>query len=347
MKDKIMIVNWLLTRRCNLSCDYCGIVRNIQGKPQSYPKMKHYVKQEMSTEYVIETLKRLKKHNPNAFMIFYGGEPFLRKDLHMIVNFCNDNDIHYTIITNNSDAIQPAIEKFMSKVDHVKGFTSSIDPLILNDESKSDTDRYKKCIAGLERLQKYKGVINDLVAEITVDDTNIDHLYPLVKMLTEKGINSDITTIDIAKNKFYDFSNITSMNGLVHKTDKVKDIFNKIIEDKLDVHMADTLLPKIWDILPANLDCGIQDNVHNMTIDADGSVRLCLRIRGIMTPNMKAYDCFLSDSYELHPSYKKMIFLDKVNHCQGCNWTCMLHSKLTSDNPDLLNDLLHKERRDG
>jgi MoaA/NifB/PqqE/SkfB family radical SAM enzyme len=319
-------------------------VKDYEGKPSSYPNMSHYHKQEMSTEYVIATLGRIKKHNPDAFMLFYGGEPMLRKDLADIINYCNKEDIHYTIITNNSDAVQPMIDKLMEDTEYIQGLTSSVDPLILDDKSLTDDDRYKKCVAGIERLQKYKGKINDLVAEITVDNTNIYHLYNLVKMLTDMGINSDITTVDIKKNNYYDFSNVEDENLLVKKNKTVKDIFQKIIDDKLDVHMSDTLLMKIWDILPANLDCGLEDNVHNMTIDADGSVRLCLRIRGIMTPVMKAYDCFLGEG--LHPTYKEMIRIDKKNYCKGCCWTCMLMSRMISEDGDVVDNLIHKERRD-
>ena len=87
MKDKIQIISWLLTRRCNIDCWYCAIVKDYVGKPQSYPDMKHYLRQEMTTEYVIETLKKIKLHNPDAFHILYGGEPTLRKDLPDIINF--------------------------------------------------------------------------------------------------------------------------------------------------------------------------------------------------------------------------------------------------------------------
>lgn len=345
LKNQIQIVSWLLTRKCNLNCSYCAIMRNYDGKPISYPDMNHYHKMEMTTEYIIETLKKIKKHNPNCFHLFYGGEPLLRKDLAEIINFCNENDIHYTIITNNSDAIQPMIKELLEKVEYIKGLTSSIDPLILDDNEDADTDRYKKCVAGLTRLKKYKDSIKDLVAEITVDNTNIDHLYNLVKMLTDEGINSDITVIDIAKTNFYDFSNVSDRSLLVQATEKVKRQFQKIIDDRLDAHMADILLPKIFDILPANMNCGIDENVHNMTIDADGSVRLCLRVRGCLTPNMKAYDAFFGDRCALHPSYIEMIAIDKRNYCNGCNWTCPIMSKLIIENDGNFEDLIHAEKR--
>ena len=131
LMDKIQIVSLLLTRRCNLRCSYCAITRNYKGLPSKYPKLKYYYENEMSTETVIEILRRLKLHNPDIFIIIYGGEPLLRKDLPEIINFCNTNDINYTIITNNSDEVQPMMEELMLKTDYITGLTSSIDPLKL------------------------------------------------------------------------------------------------------------------------------------------------------------------------------------------------------------------------
>ena len=83
--DKVHIVSWLLTRRCNLRCSYCRIVRNYKKMPEEYPQTSHYRKNEMSTDDVIHGLKGFKNHNPDAFHILYGGEPLLRTDLPDIV----------------------------------------------------------------------------------------------------------------------------------------------------------------------------------------------------------------------------------------------------------------------
>jgi len=342
--DKIQIVSWLLTRRCNLACDYCRIARDYKTRPKNdYPSLGHYFKMEMSTDYVLECLGRLHAHNPNCFHILYGGEPLLRKDLPEIVNYCNDNDINYTIITNNSDEVQPMLERLIGETNYITGLTSSIDPIIFSAEEESD--RVKKSIKGLERLKKYRECIKDIVAEITVDSKTVGYLYQLVDELSKLGISSDITVIDIAKSSYYDFAHITDPHLLVQKDDVLLDAFNRIIDNKLDVHMASVLLPEIVNILPAELDCKIEKDVHNLTIDADGSVRLCLRIRGKSTPAIKAIN-YISEDGRLNPVLKKMLTKDKKKFCRKCNWTCMIMSKLLSKNPNLFDDLVHKERRE-
>ncbi len=348
MIDKIQIVSWLLTRRCNMNCSYCKLSTNSynRNKPSEYPQLQTYYSNEMSTKYVIEGLLRFKLHNPDSFHIFYGGEPFLRNDLFEIIDFCNKNEINYTIISNNSDTIQDKIDEFFNKIEFVKGFTASIDPIVIT-RSINDAqlfDRYKKSIAGLQRLIKLKDKIQDPVAEITVDNNCIHLLEPLVERLSSEGINSDITFIDIAKNNYYDFSNITDKTLLVQKSKFIKSELDKIIDKKYNVHMADKLLPELYRNLPANIDCQIDKNIHNLTIDSDGSVRLCLRIRGTNTPKLNLLDYLLDDG-NLNEKLKENIKEDKNLYCQGCNWSCPLMSLLISKGSSNNNELIHSEKR--
>jgi MoaA/NifB/PqqE/SkfB family radical SAM enzyme len=341
--DTVQIVSWLLTRSCNLKCDYCRIVRNYNNKPDVYPNMNHYLKNQMSTEDVIETLGKFKLHNPNSFHILYGGEPLLRRDLAEIINYCNKENINYTIITNNSDSIQLFIDELFEKVEYVTGLTSSVDPIIFRQGESSD--RMKKSLAGFKRLMKYRGKVKDLVAEITVDRDSVDDLLQLVKELTKEGISSDITFIDIAKNHYYDFAEVTDRKVLVDKDPKIMEIFNTMIKYDLNVHMKETLLPMIYETLPSDMDCGIEKDVHNITIDADGTIRLCLRIRGLQTPSNFNIHNFMDVNGKLNPDLKPMLWRDKTLYCEKCNWTCMIMSQIVSEMEGEVSKLIHKDVR--
>ena len=340
--NKIQIVNWLLTRRCNLHCDYCRIVKNYKTKPKEYPDMKHYIENEMSTETVIETLRRLKLHNPNCFMIFYGGEPLLRTDLAKIINYCNDNSIYYTIISNNTEKVQPLMEKLINEVSCVEGFTASIDPIIYQNKNN---DIFKKSFLGLQKLTEYSYMIKDVVAEITVTKDNLEYLYLLVKELTDRGINSDITFVDISKSPYYDFSDVEDYDILVRKSPELRDIINRIIDEKLHVHMRDTLLPKIYDILPSEYDCKIDEDFHNLCVDADGSARLCLRIRGVATPQNINVDNLLDENGKLNEHLGTFINYDKVHYCLKCNHSCYIMSDMISKDEENSDNLVHTEIR--
>jgi len=342
--NKIQIVNWLLTRACNLRCEYCRIVKNYINQPKEYLPMKHYIQNEMDTETVITGLENLKKHNPECFHIFYGGEPLLREDLSKIINYCNNNNIHYTIISNNTDKVQPAMKKLLDNVSYIEGFTASIDPLIYEHENKN-SDIFKKSFRGFQKLIDYSSQIKDVVAEITVTNQNQKYLYKLVRDLTEKGINSDITFVDISKSSYYDFSDVEDENILVRKSLELEKIITKIIDEKLNVHMRETLLPKIYDTLPSEYNCNLNKDFHNMTIDADGSIRLCLRIRGVITPfNFNINNIFIFDGI-LDENINKSIDVDKRNYCLKCQWSCPMMSEMISNEEENSNNLIHDEIR--
>ena len=343
MMNKIRIINWLLTRRCNLKCDYCAIVKNYKDMPSEYPQMSHYLKNEMTTPDIISGLIKFKEHNPDAFHIFYGGEPLLRKDLPTIINFCNKEDIHYTIISNNTPEIKPRMKELFEKTNEIRGFTASVDPVIF-DKMENIGDRVRKSREGLESLMEVKKYVNDVVAEITVMNHNQQHLYNLVAMLTEAGINSDITFVDIAKSPYYDFSNVTDESMLVRQSAQLANQFQKLNENEVDVHMKDVLIRAMWDTLPSNMDCKIDEKLHNVTIDADGTVRLCLRIRGVYTPKLVNLKNLLSEN-EVSFIAHKAIQKDKRDYCKLCNHTCHIMSKYINDRDLGPDDLVHLDRR--
>lgn len=327
MKNKlnIKVVNWLLTRACNLKCSYCGIIDK-------------YVSPRSAMEVIadIDLLHTL--YEP--FHIFYGGEPLMYDGLAGIVKHCNIKNIPYTIITNNSDGIQNRLKKLFEDVGYIQGLTSSVDPLIFADDIMVDEDRREKSRKGLLRLMKLsvEDKIKDLVAEITVDNNNIDYLIPLVRQLTRYNISSSVTFIDIKKNKYYDFSNVTDKSLLVENTQKIKDIFDQMFEEGLDIHMGRKLTEITQKALPANYDCKFEECLHNLTVDADGSLRLCLRIDGEKVKDLTVRKLLVKPEENLKYFYK-----DKKSLCEKCNWTCVIMSQLAIDGFE--DELKHTEKR--
>ena len=334
--DKIQIANILLTRRCNLRCDYCSIVKDNDDKPIQYPTIKHYRDNEISVGEWKDRLLRLKANNPNVFLIFYGGEPFLYNGLIELIQFCHEQNLYYTIISNNTEAIQPKILELYKELGTIRGFTASIDPILSeyleNRHDYDDDDSVVKTIAGFENLKKLKKmeIADDVVAEITVSNSNYHYLYDTLKILSDAKIYSSITTLDLKKSQYYDFSNITDESLLVPKTQEVKELFEKIISDKsLLVHIPKVLLD-LYNILPCNMKCDLNNRITNVTIDADGSLRLCLRIRGIKTPSCQFRDCIGADG-KITYKFQNCIKNDYVDMCMGCNWTCMMFTEKYTD----------------
>jgi hypothetical protein len=167
----------------------------------------------------------------------------------------------------------------------------------------------------------------------------------LVRKLTSEGINSDITFIDIAKSPYYDFSNIIDHRLLVNKNDTLAYQFDKLISEDLDIHMKEILLSEIWRVLPSDMDCEIDNNLHNVSIDSDGTIRLCLRIRGVFTPNNITIENLLQDDGTINNFAHNMIKKDKMDYCKLCNHTCQIMSKVIDQNESNSEDLIHLDRR--
>jgi len=333
----IRIVNWLLTRKCNLKCDYCGIVRNSPNP--AYPPVQYYYQNEMSTDYVIEVLDKIQRHNKDCFHIFYGGEPLLRNDLPDIISYCHQNNINYTIITNNTSEVQPKLKQLISSVGYLRGLTSSIDPVVVcSDESD---DRIRKSKEALVRLSKLSTSVEDLVAEVTLTKQDLPYTMRLIQVLSDQKIYSSITAIDISKNVYYDFSNITDEKTLLYPDEDVKSLFRQLLDSDLLIHMKKIVLPWLLSVLPSNLNCDIDKHVHNVTIDADGTLRLCLRIRGLLSTTYMAKDMFDS-RYSVKEEVKEKIRIDKKLYCQGCNHTCLMMSKFIDMQPNKLEQLIHR-----
>lgn len=327
----INIANLLLTRRCNLNCDYCRFSGEVDyiTKPRDYSTSQYYFDNEKSSEFWIDVIDRLGKSNPNIFFILYGGEPFFYNGLIDVVKYLNNSEFFYTIISNCT--LTEKMKIFFNEVKYVKGFTASVDPGFWKENTMNDHELLKSK-KGFEFLQYVikENLTDDPVAEVTSDSLTICDLEETVKRLSDVGITSCINFVDIAKNNYYDFSSITNPVCLVDKDKETEDIINRLISSNYKIHMKDTLLQKIYDILPSNMDCNLDKNLHNITIDSDGTLRLCLRIKGIEVPKLSIKELIdkngsCTKNYNIVKlTYKQ----DKLSLCKGCSWTCPIMSQL-------------------
>lgn len=321
---KVRVVNWFLTRRCNLKCKYCRISRDYDGIP--YAPMSSYINCEMSTDFIEDVLLRLKRYNKNIFHCFLGGEPFLRDDMAEIINFCNDEDIEYTITTNCT--MEKKIEKFFNDIDYIKSFTASVDPIIMSSDNKYDKSISIKSNIGIKTLLKYQktGKILDVVADVVIDNNNVIYLFELLSFLKEHNITAHVGIVTKAMNEFYDLSSSDERIQLL-QFDTAKPIFDKIIKSDLDNYLfGDIYLEKVLENLPCNVDCEIEKALHNISIDSNGQLRLCAMIKGLEMPKLNIKDV-IDINGKLNENVYNYLKKDK-KLCKKCMDMCLLLSKL-------------------
>ena len=293
--------------------------------------------EELSYKMMKRSLLKIKKHNPSAFHIFYGGEPTLRPDLlSKLVRFCNKEDIYYTIISNSTKSAQKVLIDIDNKYS-IKGLTASVDPM-----TDFSGDRGTKTSCGFAFLSKMKHV-PDRVAEITIDKAGIDYVIPLIEKLTDNGVCASVTLVDVAKTPYYDFSNVQD-ESLLPTKEKLEDLVNKLMKrNDLNIHMKSKILPSLLKYYPTKFRNCFARDVHTLTIDSDGSMRLCLRIRGIHTPYLKVENIFDSKCM-LTKQFKNAIIADMTSLCKGCNWTCPMMSSFVQESTEITHSNIRKAR---
>ncbi len=302
-----MIFNVLFTRKCNLSCHYCNIVKDYENSP--YKSVNKY--EELPATVWMDFFNRMYDYfDGDVFFVLYGGEPTLYKDFDKLMSLLVEDEklkYQYTIISNMTPFARVKISKY---VDKLIGLTASVDPISV------DHDRSLKSKEGYNYLieQKKKHPEMDVVAEIVVDKTNYSQLPELVRDLSQNGIWSSISTIENAKNKYYDFA-ITDKEFLIDKDDqkKIREIIISLFKENYLVHAPEAILHTLSNP-PMTTDCDVTDT---LSIEPDGGLRLCLRIKGVESAKFTIND--LPEKFE---QFWKMCKIDKSNYCEGCTWTC-------------------------
>lgn len=182
----ILKVEFLLTRKCSLSCDYC-LIRDSSSLQGS----------EMEFGSIIEMLKIVANNWPGAPVILFGGEPTERDDLPNIIRVADAMKIKTVVISNSRRVLRdkPYRERLIDA--GLENWSTSFDSL----EATQVVDRscLMKSQAGFEALKMFRDEygLRDLVTCVTVTRYNIEALPDIVTKLTGEGIWSIFTPLQI------------------------------------------------------------------------------------------------------------------------------------------------------
>ncbi len=154
----------ILTKECNLTCNYCG------GGSDTLPR---------EIRYSIEDLKSFLSRDNNPVIEFYGGEPLLR--IKTMENIMDAIPGRFVIQTNGLllDKVEPEyLEKFHSILVSIDGTKKVTD----NERGMGVYDR----IIHNSKLIKQSGFRGDLVARMTVAQGT--DIYENVRHLLSTGL---------------------------------------------------------------------------------------------------------------------------------------------------------------
>lgn len=329
------IVNWILTRKCDMRCSYCNIIKNST-------KYNSCLEKEISYDNICNMLLRLKKYNSDCFNIFYGGEPTLWKKLPELISFCNKNKINYTVVTNMSERSYSKIKEILQE-NVINSLSFTIDPIIFDENANKQDDRYiksKRAFGLIEEFRENKKV-KELVAEVVADNNNIRLIHKLVEELTKRKVWTDFTVIEVPLNEYYDFASVQDYDLTVKPTTENINVITKLYEkaEKGEFMMiGHKALPVLASILPQHYICNLNKNLSVITIDSDEHLRLCYRIKGTNAQTIHMFDLVLESGLvqtDKLTYIKEAFSKDKKFYCFGCAWTCSMFGDLiTSYNMD-------------
>ena len=361
-----MIVNWLLTRRCNRRCSFCGIVHDPMNK--SLKKIKDITYNEINLSDVFYSILAMNRvyGSENLFHIFYGGEPFLKEGFNDFIKCINDykDNIMYTVITNAS---MP--EKVLECYKHAgqyKGLTVSLDPMIM--ETDHIVNKVKNTAAfQLLDLNKDKKLTNDMVVECMFDRNNIKYAKEFFDMMNVfyPDVTISVSFYDYPKSLDYDFAlNKDATTDFIESMrvfPRDKNVINlkKLISSgKYNIHLGRSkkFIESVIKTCDSTYYCGLvhpvdesnKDEVvkfKTLTIDADGEFRLCLRVSG--KSGLYVGDIFnvAYSKEELNENIKKLYFNlydeNYTKYCRGCSWTCPMMDEYASEQSDVAHNQIN------
>ena len=183
----------ILTDNCDSRCRYC-YDKSFQEFDNGLDKKFKFCFPKEDIELNLEKLKEFISKDPEAIIIFYGGEPLLRIDL--IKRIIDLIDVPFRMQTNAKllDKLHP---KYLNKIGKI---------LISLDGTKERTDfnrgkgTFNLVMKNIENARK-QGYRGEIIARMTIDQDFSD-LFQQVLFLYENGFNSIHWQIDCGFYKF-------------------------------------------------------------------------------------------------------------------------------------------------
>jgi len=179
IKENISCFEFVLTKKCNYQCSYCFVEQDN--------------KYDMSFEMMSDIFSSYKKENKKYDIMFFGGEPLLKKDIILLFlqkyfNDCNK----YTLITNGSLLTEEFIKECM-KYKNVYIQISIDGPEDIHNKYRIDKNNmgtFKQTMDGIQLLKKLN--YPNWGLHSTCSEFHIPYMYDILDLLLkEKGSNNN------------------------------------------------------------------------------------------------------------------------------------------------------------
>ena len=310
MESKILKSEVLLTRRCDLKCPYCKIIKKQ--------------KEELTTAEWLEAFRIIYDDLGASFIAIYGGEPLVvgKEKLKSIIKYLNTfrPKKSYTIISNCMQLDEEYIKELVDI--GLDSWTSSVDTI--NFDSMSTLER-KKSEKGLWALEKFNELgVRDTCNIITVTKENIKDIPETVEYFSSKGIWTGLDFIHFDKGG-YNFSCAKDSASNLYFTRNDLPLIQEIADKLIIMKKKGALIFPTYEVLEMwkkpqysiDLDWKCYEPVC-ITLDSDGSLLECDEFQGSRIKKWNIFDLYGAKKWD---EFAKDYMNDVVYECRGCFWS--------------------------
>lgn len=308
----------LITRRCDIRCPHCGIIRNDV--------------QERTSGYWQKTLSRLNKELGIEFFPIYGGEPLVYKELPDLILKLSEANLPFSIISNSIKMIKEMAIDFMER--GLKSYTVSVDTL--------DSTRFKSLVlrrrneAALRALDIFKKLgLPDLQAQATISPFNVNEIISLADHFTSRDIWFSFDILHTSKSEIMDVdSKVPPDKDLIgdhtplcgHHMEDLACMLDGLIALKQQgrkIYQTIGYMKSLKDpafALRRPWKCADYGYPGFLTVDADGSMMVC---DDFSDPLISQY---YADT--LPDNWNRFVkdWLIAARKCRGCVWSTHIDS---------------------
>jgi putative peptide-modifying radical SAM enzyme len=289
-----MYYHIILTEECNSRCRYC-YEKSFKEFDNGLDKKFKFCFPKGNPELNIKKLKDFILSDPEAVIIFYGGEPLLRIDL--IKKIIDEIPVKFRMQTN-AKLLDKLPTKYLKKIDKI---------LISIDGTKERTDfnrgkgTFELVMKNLDKIRK-EGYRGEIIARMTIDQDFPD-LCEQATFLHKKGFQSIHWQMDVGFYKF-DFDKKKMEKFFKEYNYQIKQLINywitkiekgKVLKFYPFLGIVESLLKK----QSTKLRCGAGHSGYAIT--PEGKIVACPIMNSIEdfkagtldTPskNLKKFDC--------------------------------------------------------
>jgi molybdenum cofactor biosynthesis enzyme MoaA len=302
-----------LTRKCNLSCEYCIV-------PSRYQK---------SAELILDQWKlaigKLTRWDIKHIKLL-GGEPTQSPHILPLLRFLRDETALDCLVISNSVFNESMLRKLVDA--GLTRYVTSVDDVGLSNVG----DIARKSNQGLHALRTLQSWgLTDLAANVVISATNVGIVHDTIEYLLTSGFGVNVCPVIVGQGEvFWEYrtnrgANIrlsmvapSSVDLMVQRLLNLKARFPErflATNDYLQglrtfgVHLN----WKCWEV---------SSTPPQLRLDSDGTFMLCPDIRGNL--NLNVLD-MTDDDYAEYLNFQWKQEVERVN-CPGCYWSSMVLS---------------------